>query len=157
MKSSQKILEDALILLSKLPYEEILKNLKNHKNSNDIVGKDRFNIYFKCDAIFINDIEIVNKKSLRKYQIFIILFDKFIDDYKSGISTEEFSSVSVAQISKILDVKAKTKLDPEKQVRWHINQLQQKLRNLFGVEIVETLRWAGYRLNPLAVSFFKGR
>jgi Asp-tRNA(Asn)/Glu-tRNA(Gln) amidotransferase B subunit len=155
MKSTKKVLTETLNLLSKLPYEKILADLAESSTTTYNPQNDRVQIHFKGDSVFVNDIEVISKKSQKQSQIFSILFDQFIDNYKAGIKTEDFSSINVKQIAKFLEKSNPAKLDPEKHVRWHINQLQQKLRKQFGTEIIESVRWHGYRLNPLAVSIFK--
>lgn len=110
-----------LKMLQKFPYEDILADLDKFSIKPAKSQSDRLQIHFKDEAIFINNIKIIDKKSERLSQVFLILFDKFIDDYKSGIKAENFALINVKQIAKLLEKTNPIRLDPEKQVRWHIN------------------------------------
>jgi hypothetical protein len=162
MKNHIKTLKNALDLLSGLPYDEIIPTLTRLTEECCETKHKKFQIHFRNSSVFVNDEEIINAKSTRKLQIFLILFDQFINDYKSGIPTAKFTAVNVNQISTLLEASGFIKLDPEKHVRWHINKIQNLLRSKFNAEIVESVRWKGlsdinfgYRLNPDLIVVFK--
>jgi hypothetical protein len=162
MKNHVKILKDALDLLSELPYDEIIPTLTKLAEEYRETKHKKFQIHFESSSIFVNDEEIINAKFTRKFQIFSILFNQFIDDYKAGIPATKFTAVSVNRISALLEASGFVKLDPEKHVRWHINKIQNLLRAKFDAEIVESVRWKGlsdtnfgYRLNPELIVVFK--
>jgi DNA-directed RNA polymerase specialized sigma24 family protein len=129
-------LKDALDLLSELPYDEIIPTLTRLDEEYGKTKHKKFQIHFENSSVFVNGEEIINAKSTRKFQIFSMLFDQFIDDYKAGIPATKFTAVSVNRISALLEASGFVKLDPEKHVRWHINKIQNLLRAKFEAEIV---------------------
>ncbi|MDR1034478.1 MAG: hypothetical protein LBL32_00885, partial [Holosporales bacterium] len=127
-------MKNALDLLSGLPYDEIIPTLTSLAEEYGKTEHKKFQIHFENSSVFVNNEEIINAKSTRKFQIFSILFDQFIDDYKAGIPSTKFTAVSVNRISTLLEASGFVKLDPEKHVRWHINKIQKLLRGKFDAE-----------------------
>jgi hypothetical protein len=124
-------------------------------------------LQIKNDTICINNIEVVNKQSKLRVNIFFILLEKFWNDFKAGILPEQHKTLSVGQIADYLGNIS----DTEQQIRKPINRMQktmaEKLAKTLGInvkrdDIIQTLPWSGigikgygYRLNPFTLSLKK--
>ncbi|GHM58564.1 MAG: hypothetical protein sL5_09110 [Candidatus Mesenet longicola] len=116
--------------------------------------------------ICINNIEVIDKHS-KSGNIFFILLEQFWQDFKEGISKEQYKALSVGEIANRIG----NIFDVEQQIRKPINRMQknitEKLAKTSGLnvkrdDVIQTLPWSamsgkeyGYRLNPFILIFRK--
>jgi hypothetical protein len=120
-------------------------------------------VNFKSGSIFINDIEIINKKSTNLYRIFRILLDQFLLDAMDGKDFCDFTKLNINDIAKQMEKRFNVSvLDREKQIRRPINRLQQIFKDKLSstVAVIISKHWEGtgdknfgYGLNPQIVCF----
>jgi hypothetical protein len=158
MKTHIKTLKDALSLLSRLPYEEILQELEKHQETTKRLPQ-QFKITFANRRLSVNGITIIHENTEWINCIFRVLFKQRLNDIYAGKFGDEFTFLSMRQITKALELEGKTISHQEQQVRSPIYKIRKRIKNAFKSadinDFIEIRRSNGaddkefgYRLNP---------
>lgn len=140
------------------------------KEAKQELPKKALQLKFTGGAIYINDIEVVNKRAKLCISIFDILFKQFLHDFSNDVPKEEHKPLSIEKIADRLNFHAEI-TDLEQQIRYPLNKVQrtikEKLANQLGLgiereDVIQTIGWPelackeyGYRLNPFTLTLKK--
>ena len=103
-----------------------------------------------------------------RYEIFRILWDRFLDDLKEALPPEQHGLINIRDLIKELESRTGKFVEDETTVRRTVNRLQSNIetavKKKLGLpidreDIVQTCRWKGqgegdygYRINPFTVA-----
>ena len=120
------------------------------------------------NTVFIDKAQVVAPQAGIRFQIFRILWDRFLDDLRSDTPAEKHSPVNVKDLMAELRRRTGEYIDDETRVRRALNYLQfdieTAVKKKLGLpidrqDIVQTCRWKGhgegdhgYRINPFTVA-----
>lgn len=132
--------------------------------------KKALHIQFTGGVVYINKIEVVNKRAKLCISIFDVLFKQFLHDFSNDVAKEEHKPLSIEKIAERLNFHAEI-TDLEQQIRYPLNKMQrtikEKLANQLGLgikreDVIQTIGWPelackeyGYRLNPFTLTLKK--
>lgn len=121
---------------------------------------------FSHGVVYINDIEVVNKRATLCISIFSVLFKQFLNDFENDVPLEKHIPLSIEKIADRLTFHSEI-TDLEQQIRYPLNKMQrtikEKLANQLGLnikrdDVIQTIGWPeltckehGYRLNPFTL------
>ncbi len=116
-------------------------------------------------SLYVNNIEILNKKAVACMKVFRILFEQFLHDCKKELPPEKHMLLSITEIEKRLNLDPEA--DPEHYIRKPINTIQRTIKttlakklglNIERNDVIQTVGWPGssrrdygYRINPFTV------
>ncbi len=128
--------------------------------------KKTLQLGFSYGAVYVNDVEVVNKRAILCISIFRILLKQFLDDFENGIPLKHHVPLSTEKIADSLIFHSEI-IDLEQQIRYPLNKMQrqikEKLANQLGLsierdDVIQTIGWPelickehGYRLNPFTL------
>lgn len=128
--------------------------------------KQPLQLQFTGGVVYINNIEVVNKRAKLCISIFDVLFQQFLHDFSNDVPKEEHKPLSIEKIADLLNFHSEI-TDLEQQIRNPINKMQrtmkEKLANQLGLsikrdDVIQTIGWPelackeyGYRLNPFTL------
>ncbi|APR98641.1 hypothetical protein [Wolbachia endosymbiont of Folsomia candida] len=140
------------------------------KETKPALPKKALQLQFTGGVVYINDIEVVNKRAKLCISIFDVLFKQFLHDFSNDVPKEEHKPLSIEKIAERLNFHAEI-TDLEQQIRYPINKMQrtikEKLANQLGLgiereDVIQTIGWPelackeyGYRLNPFTLTLKK--
>lgn len=126
--------------------------------------KKTLQLRFSHGAVYVNDIEVVNKRATLCVSIFRVLLKQFLNDLENDISYHTLLSIERIADSLIFHSEI---TDLEQQIRYPLNKMQrqikEKLANQLGLsierdDVIQTIGWPelthkehGYRLNPFTL------
>ncbi|MEO5334397.1 MAG: hypothetical protein H7839_20470 [Magnetococcus sp. YQC-5] len=127
----------------------------------------RFVVECGDTMVWIEGERVVAPQAGMRYDIFRVLWDRFLEDLKNGNSLDGYRPISVYDLMEAVGTRQGKFLEDETTVRRTVNRLQEDLeaavKKKLGLpidrhDIVETLPWKGaggegfgYRLNPRTV------
>ncbi len=127
----------------------------------------RFIVECGGNMVRIENERVVAPQAGMRYDIFRVLWDRFLEDMKNGASPDEYRPISIYDLMEAVGKRQKKYLEDETTVRRTVNRLQENLettvKKKLGLpidrhDIVETLPWKGtgegehgYRINPRTV------
>lgn len=116
-------------------------------------------------SLYVNNIEILNKKAVACMKVFRILFEQFLHDCKKELPPEKHTLLSITKIEKHLNLDQEA--DPEHHIRKPLNTIQRTIKttlakklglNIERNDVIQTVGWPGssrkdygYRINPFTV------
>ena len=122
------------------------KYLQRHHSNNT----GSFFIKIKDHSIFINDVEIVSKPAKLPHSLLELLMEHCFHSYV--MNRQEFEYLSIQKLMSILESKYGIIVNHEEQIRRSIKLIRKYIREKVGENcIIDTVRWKGYRLNPICV------
>ena len=120
------------------------------------------------NTVRINGEQVVAPQAGVRFEIFRILWDRFLDDMRSDTPAEEHGPIHVRDLMEALHTRTGKVIDDETSVRRALNRLQSDIemavKKRIGdpidrQDIVQTCRWKGqgegdygYRINPFTVA-----
>ncbi len=127
----------------------------------------RFVVECSDNMVWIEGERVVAPQAGMRYDIFRVLWDRFLEDMKNGASSDAYRPISVYDLMEAVSTRQGKFLEDETTVRRTVNRLQEDMetavKKKLGLpidrhDIVETLPWKGtregeygYRLNPRTV------
>ena len=127
----------------------------------------RFVVECGSNVVRIEDEQVVAPQAGMRYDIFQVLWERFLEDLAAGKPPEEYIPISIRGLMDAVGKRQNKYLEDETTVRRTINRLQEDLetavKKKLGLpidrhDIVETMPWKGigegeygYRLNPRTV------
>jgi hypothetical protein len=116
--------------------------------------------------VYINGVEIINKKAASCLNIFRILFRQFLHDCEKELPPEKHTLLNINQLEKLLGLSLEA--DLEHQIRKPLNKMQKTIKATLAKElglsierndVIQTLGWQrsshGYRINPFTLTIKK--
>jgi hypothetical protein len=162
MEDHLKILTDVLNLLSKLPYKEILQELEvSPKIPREL--NQKFKVTFIERRLSVNGVTIIHENAKWINCVFRVLLKQHLDDIYAGKPKDEYTFLSIKQITKALESEVRAISHQEQQVRGPIYKIRKCIKNAFDTaeinDFIEIRRNGGvddkgfgYRLNPFKIS-----
>lgn len=115
--------------------------------------------------VYVNDIEIINKKAGSCLNVFRVLFRQFLHDCGKELPPTKHTLLSINQLEKSLNLSLEA--DLEHQIRKPLNTMQRTIKatlakklglNIERNDVIQTVGWPGsscrdygYRINPFNV------
>ncbi len=134
------------------------------KQVKPLIPEKTLQLQIKDGVIYINNIEVINKKAISCFNIFQILLEQFLSDFAMGLAPEQHTLLSINKLEKRLKLEV---TDLEQQIRKPLNKMQRtikdKLASKLGLnsernDVIQTLgrpgplrKEYGYRLNPFTL------
>ena len=128
----------------------------------------RFVVEVGPNVVLVEGEVVVAPQAGPRYEIFRILWDRFLDDLKEAIPPEQHGLINIRDLIKELESRTGKFVEDETTVRRTINRLQSNIetavKKKLGLpidreDIVQTCRWKGqgegdygYRINPFTVA-----
>lgn len=138
------------------------------RETKPVLPKKALELKFTSGIVYINDVEVVNKRAKSCISVFNVLFKQFLHDFSNDIPKEEHKPLSIEKIADLLHSEV---MDLEQQIRYPLNKMQRmikdKLANQLGLgikreDVIQTIGWPelackeyGYRLNPFTLTLKK--
>ena len=120
------------------------------------------------NTVLVNGTQVVAPQAGIRFEIFEILWDRFLDDMRSGTPPDEHSPINLRDLMDELHERKGEYIDDETNVRRALNRLQSDIESsvkkqvgepIDREDIVQTCRWRGhgegehgYRINPFTVA-----
>ena len=127
----------------------------------------RFVVECGDNVVWIEGEQVVAPQAGMRYDIFRVLWERFLEDLKNGVPSDAYRPLSIGDLVDAVGTRQGKFLEDETTVRRTVNRLQKDLETIakkkLGLpidrnDIVETLPWKGtgdgeygYRLNPHTV------
>ncbi|MDR1139419.1 MAG: hypothetical protein LBJ80_04175 [Rickettsiales bacterium] len=116
--------------------------------------------------VYVNSVEVINKKAVSCLNIFRILFKQFLHDCEKELPPEKHTLLNINQLEKLLGLSLEA--DLEHQIRRPLNKMQKMIKATLAKElglsierndVIQTLGWQrlshGYRINPFTLTIKK--
>ncbi|WP_353274677.1 hypothetical protein [Wolbachia endosymbiont (group B) of Hofmannophila pseudospretella] len=116
-------------------------------------------------SLYVNNIEILNKKAVACMKVLRVLFEQFLNDCKKELPPEKHMLLRITEIEKRLNLDPEA--DPEHHIRKPLNTIQRTIKttlakklglNIERNDVIQTVGWPGssrrdygYRINPFTV------
>lgn len=117
-------------------------------------------------TVYINDIEVINKKAASCLNVFRVLFKQFLQDCGEELLPERHTLLNINQLEKHLGLSLEA--DLEHQIRKPLNIIQRTIKATLAEklglsiernDVIQTLGWQrsshGYRINPFTLTLKK--
>jgi hypothetical protein len=120
--------------------------------------KKSSNLFFariKEDKIYISGIEIANKdvankERMTQYAILELFIDQLFNSYITNRTTNDLLNINT--LMNILETRYNITINHEAQIRRSIKIIRENIFKKLGTtDVIETVLWKGYRLNPIYV------
>jgi hypothetical protein len=134
-----------------------------------IVPKKLLELQVIEGTVYINNIEVINKKAVSCLNVFRVLFKQFLHNFETELPPEKHTLLSMNQLEKRLNLSLDA--DLEHQIRKPLNAIQRTIKTLLAKElglnverndVIQTLGWPGssgrdygYRINPFTLTIKK--
>ena len=123
--------------------------------------KRQFVVELREATVLVNDVAVFKPNAKQRYQVFVMLWNQFLDDLRNGLAADDFTRINIRAIMK---VSGET---DEGNARKVVNNLQTAIADLIRQQIglpidredvVQTCKMkdqsdtsSGYRINPFTV------